>query len=274
MIGFGKASRAVYATLIICAIWGLSTNSAISEGKDMQEDSFFKLAFLLKSKSGTSSNEFAQAWIDLRKDEHARADIVRHVYNAIPPSGVMQIKTGLHYDISGVEEIWFTDRAAAERYLSEFQESIHANSGLTALVEPTDVRVAGGDCHTIVESAARDDDQPIKLLILNTPRRGMEVEAFRDHWINKHGTLVRAAPEADKRHRRIEYCPIDPLAATVFKNSAFDGVATIQFHGQADLESALHNDYYYKVLAVDEPLFSDAVSTYGTPVKETVIYQE
>jgi hypothetical protein len=248
--------------------------SAISEDKNMQEDGLFKLAFLLKSKNGQSSNDFAQAWIGIRKNEYLKSDIVRHVYNAVPPRGDMQIKTGLQYDISGVEEIWFADRSAADVYLRKFQDDIQSDSGLSSLVDPADVRVAGGDCNIIVESEAREDDQPIKLLILNKRQQGMQIEDFRDRWINKHGKLVRAAPNVDKAHLRIEYCPIDQLPVDVFENSAFDGLATIQFHNQSDLESALHSDYYYQVLAVDEPRFSDAASTFGSPVKETVIYNE
>ncbi|WP_313800896.1 EthD domain-containing protein [Sphingobium sp.] len=231
----------------------------------------FKLALLLVRRADLSREAFATAWIKARKAEGNAPGLLRRVYNAIAADGDMPIHTASTFRVDGIEEMWFDSRASADACLAVIARDMQ--SGATwELVDRRRVMAVGGNCHLLIETPPRQPDESVKLLLLAVRRAGMTVADFRDYWLHHHGQLAIAAPGAQEYHRRVEYCPIDALSASPFADTSFDGLATIQFHGQAELQAALCGDYYRDVLAPDEPRFSDRERSFGTPVKEIPLY--
>jgi hypothetical protein len=271
MICNNSKLRAIMATVGI-ALGLCNAHSALADG-DKSEGAMakpFKLAVLLTRNPDLPAESFSPSWLRARGGEAATPGLIRHVYNSVPPNREMKIRTGAAYGFDGIEELWFTDRPAAEAYLAALPDRLSEANAPVALIDPTATVVVGGQCHVIVESPPRQPDASVKLLILNRRRAGMTSAEFGDYWINHHGRLVQAAPGAEDRHRRIEYCPLEPLGGSSFAGVAFDGIATIQFNSPDDLAAALDTEYYRTVLATDEPLFSEPEESYGTPVRESV----
>lgn len=231
----------------------------------------FKLVLLIKQHAALSTAAFQQAWLTVRQAQPIALGLKQHVFNQILIDDKMHIKTDAQLDLAGIEELWFDDQAAADAYMQSLQQQLDTPSPLSAYINSEQIIAMGGYCHVIIQSPAGDPAARIKLLLLGMRREGMSQTEYRDYWINHHGKLVSAAPGAQQRHYRVEYCPIEQISDIRLGKPLFDGIATIQFHTAADQLASLEDQYYYQVLAKDEPNFSNAEQTYGTRVKEVLI---
>ena len=233
--------------------------------------SYFKLVLLIKQHAALATATFQQAWLSARQAQPIAIGLKHHVFNQILIDDKMHIKTDAQLDLAGIEELWFDSQAAADAYIQHLQQQLHADNALSACIAPEQLIAMGGHCHIIIQSTGRDPAERIKILLLGMRREGMSQTEYCDYWINHHGKLVSAAPSAQQRHYRVEYCPIEKISDIRHDQPLFDGIATIQFHSAADQLASLEDQYYAQVLAKDEPNFSNSAQTYGTRVKEILI---
>ena len=254
-LGFSEASSLAGADLLADA------------GKDN-----FKVVFLLKQKSPLLVDDFAQAWVSARKNAVPVKGLLQEIYNDIQMDEAMRIKTGASFNFAGVEELWFDSQESAHSYLADFALELSKNAALSSILDQNATVAMGGVCSTIIANSLRTPDERVKLLVLAVRRAGMSFAEYSDYWINHHGALVRAAPNADKKHYRVEYCPVQNVTGYQFSTAPYDGLATIQFHSLEDLKSTFDNDYYRQTLAHDEPKFGDRQKTFGARATETLIY--
>ncbi|WP_313802192.1 EthD domain-containing protein [Sphingobium sp.] len=258
-----QATVATIGTALAGKVEGASFGERQSKGTQGGE---YKLALILQRRADVDEDSFQQKWIAARTAADA-AGLLRRVYN-IPLGSGMPIKTGATQHFDGIEENWFVDHAAAKAYLAVLKRHFESASEPWSLVDRQNSMIAGGRGHIVWEAERAQSSVGPKILILSVRREQMSTPAFRDYWINHHGGLVMASPGARERHRRIEYCPLDPIANGPLPAAAYDGLATIQFEGGPAFQTAMADDYYKQVLAPDEPNFSNAGRSYGGPVRE------
>lgn len=189
----------------------------------------FKLTFLIKKNNTIPQCVFEKHWIEYRRLDVFSKGKVRHVYNSIISDEKIKIKTDAIIEFSGIEEIWFNDRASANYYLKHIDSIILKEKEILGLLNISDSVGMVGKCHSVIETPCCNPNAVVKIIIMNVRRQGMNINHYRDYWINFHGNLVFRAPESQERHHRIEYCPIDHFFAYKQSKLSFDGIATIQF---------------------------------------------
>lgn len=99
----------------------------------------------------------------------------------------------------------------------------------------------------------------VKLFALIRRRPGMSVEAFREHWREVHGPLIRDTPLLARHVLRYEQHPRhgdDLLSGT----PGVDGVAVQWFRSMDDFASFISEPAYAELVAPDERRFLDVES--------------
>ena len=100
----------------------------------------------------------------------------------------------------------------------------------------------------------------IKLICFIRRKPGMTVEAFREHWLERHGPLVAGLPEFRRHIIRYEQnCRIDEdyERDSASDGQTFDGVTVQWFESRRDFIAFATEPIYRETIYVDEGRFLD-----------------
>lgn len=99
----------------------------------------------------------------------------------------------------------------------------------------------------------------IKLVACLRRKPGLSPEAFRRHWLEVHGPLIRSIPELVRHIRR--YVQMHPSGATfaalATAGDPFDGVAEMVFDDAESMARAFAEPEYLARVRPDEESFLD-----------------
>lgn len=96
----------------------------------------------------------------------------------------------------------------------------------------------------------------IKLIVAVKRRPDLDPEAFRTHWRDVHGPLVRAAGATRRYVRRYVQCHTLP-DEYARGEPAFDGAAELWFDSPEDKDAFFGDPEYLETIHPDEKTFAD-----------------
>jgi len=113
----------------------------------------------------------------------------------------------------------------------------------------------------------------VKLVACLRRRPGLSPEAFRRHWRETHGPLIRGIPELHALIRRyVQGHPVgDPVPGDVTGQEPFDGVAEMWFDDLSSMARAFSLPEYLARVRPDEESFLDLRRCVAFVVEEHVV---
>lgn len=238
--------------------------SALAEGAP------YKVALFLARDPAIEASDFSGRWLSAVPPRSWPKGLLQHVHNAAALAAV-PIENAPPAPFDAVDEFVFDSSDAAATWLGS---DVFASDWLgprTALLAGP-VKAVSGPAVQVWAQAHGRSAEAVKILTLPVRRQGMAMAAFAEHWIVTHAGLALAGPGTRDRLLRLVSTPADGRIFSAFEAAPFDGIGIIEFDSPASLDAEFAGDHYRKVMAPDEPRFTDPASSRAMMVRETIVY--
>lgn len=204
----------------------------------------YKVITLLKRRSGMNVEDFQRHW----QDPHASmASLMPGLRRYVQSHALAQgyAKGELIYD--GISEMWF-DSQADYQAAQDSESARRITRDLAGFVDEAKSVVMPVDVHVIVDGPIPGDG--VKNIEFVNCRPGMELQAFRRYWQDKHGPLA-AGIDVMRRYEQNHLC-LDEYSSA--QAPRYDGLAITWFDSTADMKQGATTDVYARTRA-DEANF-------------------
>ena len=127
----------------------------------------------------------------------------------------------------------------------------------------------------VLHQQAAPAARPIKIMTLPKRAAHMTQAQFAQYWVHTHGQLALAhAPTRNERLWRTEFSPnLDAVAIAGYAGPSFDGVGCIWFRDEEALKAEFSDSYYTRVMAPDEPKFTNPAASSVIPSLELTAWR-
>jgi len=194
---------------------------------------------LLTKRADLTIAQFRRHWKDVHGPLAAKMPglLAYHQNHVVDKSQLAIDHARGEWDIDGVSELWFRDRAAMDAAIhSPAYAAVAADSDNA--IATTRVIVAEQNVVT-----PRDARGPlIKRISLLERARGLTAEDFRREWFERHAAMVAKFPGLAGYTQNLV---IDRIASTALRGAheeaRVDGVVEMWFRNKADLEAAFRS---------------------------------
>lgn len=230
----------------------------------------YKVILLLEAGGQAAPATLTQHWLQL--PWHAIQGAVgplRHLHNRAIPDA-MPIENAPPATMDAIDEFWFEEKAQAHAYFDSAAFRDFWDLYCAGLLSKPP-QVLCGEPHLLWERDVAHPVDPVKIITLPNRREGMTAEAFAHHWIHIHSRLALEGSSTKDRLQRLEPCPSDGSNVTRFPPAPFDGAGTIEFSDRRDLRAEFEGDHYRKLMAPDEPRFTDATRSSALMVEPLLV---
>lgn len=231
-----------------------------------------KIMTLIESAPGLGRDAFRDYWRerylpDLLAIPGIGDDITRIIHNHVQPGTIRDDGNVAPADWSGISEIWFTDRAAAERFLASpaVADLARRHAGALARIVPIHMRAVtmwdhGGD-HKAMKAIAFFHANPAMT----------RAEAQR-YWNVDHVAVGAKLGLDRKLSKYIQNHTVDGFH-TVDPALDYIGAPELWFNDIADANSLFADAEKVAELAIDEARFSDKALSIMMIVDEVVVHE-
>jgi hypothetical protein len=227
----------------------------------------YKLVILLKARAGLAADAFADAWVQLeREDQVSSPGMLRYAFDA-PLAGPSPIENAPTAPFDAAVETWWDNKnSAADWVVSRaFVEQWLPRRLELLASRPTAI---GGIPQVIWEREEPAPDSAVKVLVLPVAARRLRFQEFADHWTGEHARLALGGPHTRERLLRLEDTPAPTSASSRFEAGLYDGVGAITFASLDALAAEFGSDYYHSTLAPDELRFTNPAASAALLTRE------
>jgi EthD domain len=231
----------------------------------IQRDAAYKVALLLSRDPAVDASDFAGLWLSATAPAKPQGLRERTFNSVITADLAIENASSALFD--AVDEFIFSDAQHAAKWIgsADFRDG-WLGTRLPLLAGP--VHSVSGHVVEVWNSGRPASASSVKILTLPVRRPGLDMSAFTKHWLVVHAGLALEGPNIREHLQRLVSTPADQQRFPPLELAPFDGIGVIEFDSAESLAAEFASDHYRRVMAPDEPRFTDPAASRAIMVRE------